>query len=121
MKQMTIILISLLYTITQLQADEKKSDDRIIKQLVQKVKQSKGDKRRKAMNALKIQLRSMNHATRQKVMIDLQKNFAPKQHASMQRDIQQHTQNVSPQTITPSAPTILYSPSQHPRQQGGRR
>ncbi len=143
MKQATIILISLLFTISLLQAD-KKSDEQTVKQLVQKVKQSQGDERRKAMNALKVQLRSMNRAIHQKVMMDLQKSFAAKQHDGMQRGAQRHTthKNLSsggghsisparppqisaPQTPPHTAPSISPNrpqmPSQRPGQQGGRR
>ena len=90
MKHLTIILISLLCTITQSQSDEKKFDEQTVKQLIQKVKQSQGDERRKAMNALKVQLRSMNRVTRKKVMVNLQKSFATKQHGGTQRGVRHH-------------------------------
>ena len=144
MKQLTIILISLLCTITQSQADEKKSDEQIVKQLIQKVKQSQGDERRKAMNALKVQLRSMNQVTRQKVMVNLQKSFASKQYGGTQRGAQhhvtiknfpsgsgqnstpqQHLQTAAPQTPPRTAPSIpLNGPRTLPQnrgQKGGRR
>ena len=90
MKQLFILVLSLFLTVSLLNANKKTSDEQTVKQLVQKVKQSKGDERRKAMNALKVQLRSMNQNTRQKVMMDLQKGFSGEQQG-MQRGLQKHT------------------------------
>jgi|GEM_PF-6334169 len=47
-----------------------------IKSLVRKVKTSKGDDRRRAMNALKLKLREANANTRREVMSQLRKSFA---------------------------------------------
>jgi hypothetical protein len=44
--------------------------------LIKKVKQSSGDKRRKAMNALKLKLRTVNATTRTKTMQELRHTFA---------------------------------------------
>jgi len=86
MKQLFILVLSLFLAVSVLQAEMKSTDELIVQKLVQEVKQSKGDARRKAMNSLKIKLRSMNQETRQKVMMDLQKNFGQNsqgmQHAS---------------------------------------
>jgi len=55
------------------------STDSSISQLVTRVKKSKGDARRKAMNALKLKLRTVNTATRTKTMQELRRTFAGKQ------------------------------------------
>jgi hypothetical protein len=47
-----------------------------ISQLLTKVKESKGDARRRAMNALKLKLRTVNAATRTKTMQELRHAFA---------------------------------------------
>jgi len=47
-----------------------------ISQLLEKVKESKGDERRKAMNTLKLKLRTVNAATRAKTMQELHRTFA---------------------------------------------
>jgi len=47
-----------------------------IEQLVEKVKESQGDARRKAMNNLKIKLRSVNQKTQAQTMRQLRKTFA---------------------------------------------
>jgi len=46
-----------------------------VSQLLQKVKSSSGDARRKAMNALKLKLRTVNAATRVKTMQSLRQAF----------------------------------------------
>jgi len=86
MKQLAILFLSLIIYISIADAKQKKNNTSV-KHLIQKVKNSTGDDRRVAMNALKVKLRSMNQETRQHVMRDLQKSFTNTQH-SMQRGMQ---------------------------------
>ena len=138
MKQLFILVLSLFVTVSLLSANKKTSDEQTVKQLVQKVKQSQGDERRKAMNALKVQLRSMNQNTRRKIMMDLQKGFSGERHG-MQRGMQKHTsheglssgpvQNMpssgrmqthsSPQSPLQSAPSMPHKSPQMPSQHFG--
>jgi len=53
-----------------------KTDKSTISKLIEQVKQSKGDERRKAMNMLKLRLRSVNAQTRKQAMMQLRKSFA---------------------------------------------
>ena len=75
MKQLLSLVLSSFLTVSFLNAEKKIPDELIVQKLVENVKKSKNDERRKAMNALKIKLRSMNQETRRHVMADLQKNF----------------------------------------------
>jgi hypothetical protein len=70
-----------------------------IDRLIQKVKKSSGDDRRKAMNALKLKLRSVNQATRAHTMSQLKKAFH--------------------HTGTPTHTTAVQAPKQHLHQGAG--
>ncbi|KYJ86129.1 hypothetical protein [Sulfurovum riftiae] len=100
MKQLFSLILSLFLTVSVLNAKTKISDKQILQNLVQEVKQSKGDARRKAMNALKVKLRSMNQETRRRVMLDLQKSFAGKNHG-----MQNHGQGMRKQKMGSSLHT----------------
>ena len=76
----TIFKLSILFTIalfTPLScfADTQETPKESVSQLLQKVKESTGDERRKAMNALKLKLRTVNAATRAKTMQQLHHTF----------------------------------------------
>ncbi len=121
MKQWFILVLSL--SLTFLNANNKISDDKILKQLIKRVKESKDDERRKAMNDLKVKLRSLNQNTRIKVMRSLQKSFTGRH----QTEKMTNTQNISPMRniqrgSQQSVPlTIPRVPSHRPGQRGGRR
>ncbi len=89
MRLSVILFLSLILYISMANAKQK-TNHTSISQLIQTVKNSSGDNRRVAMNALKVRLRSMNQETRQGVMRDLQKSFANNQR-SMQRSVQSST------------------------------
>jgi len=116
MKLLIILFLSFIFYMGI--ASAKQTNESVsVKQLIQKVKQSSGDDRRVAMNALKVKLRSMNQETRQQVMHDLQKSFSGNQHG-MQRGLQynkmkgtMHTQNTENMHSSGSMHT---SPSQMP-------
>jgi hypothetical protein len=91
MKQLFILVLSLFLTVSFLNAKKKTPDKQLLQKLLQEVKQSKGDARRKAMNALKLKLRTVNAATRAKTMQELHHTFAGAhgQHGSVKHGMQQ--------------------------------
>jgi len=102
-----ILLFTLSLTIT---VAAKQNEMLSVKQLVQKVKNSTGDERRIAMNALKIKLRSINQEMRRKIIVDLQSNVSKKQVT--------HSTKASPKSF-PSSVSHQSAPSMHnvpPRQ-----
>jgi len=124
MKQLTIIFLSCVLSISLLSAKEKNSHNPSVQHLINKVKNATGDQRRVAMNALKIQLRSMNQETRQRVMVDLQKSFNSNQHGSHMNSQKQNRhrtmqntqmQTMSNHTVESSSHTI---PAVMPHQPG---
>ncbi len=70
MKQFLSIIVSLLLVVP-LYAIAPLTSKQQVNRLVQRVKESQGDERRKAMNALKIALRSMNQTLRQHAIMKL--------------------------------------------------
>jgi len=76
MRQRSSLILSLFLTISILQAEEILSKEVTLQTLIENVKNSKNDARRKAMNALKIKLRAMNQKSRRQVIQKLQQNFS---------------------------------------------
>jgi len=107
-------------------AEEQTVSNTSVSELLQKVKASSGDARRKAMNALKLKLRTVNAATRAKTMQTLRQAFGgvPIQqgqqtishtiHTSQQQ--MQHRYNVSPSQQVKSLPHTPKHPTlkRHP-------
>jgi len=106
-----------------------------ISKLIEKVKQSSGDERRKAMNALKLKLRSVNTHTRQQAMMQLKKSYAAgnpdihtkqvnESHSTQQHVQVRHMQNISvsgnPPAHTSQTPVRGNTPH-HPPQSPPRR
>jgi hypothetical protein len=117
MKQLFILVLSLFLTVSVLNAKKKTSDGPLLHKLVEEVKQSKGDERRKAMNALKVELRSMNQETRRQVMMNLQKNFSHG-NQGMHSTAGQHLQKHQGGNRTPGkAGSSHISPASIPQQQ----
>jgi len=73
---LTIFFIIAMFIPLSSFADAQQTPKASLSQLLQKVKQSKGDERRKAMNALKLKLRTVNAATRAKTMQQLRHAFS---------------------------------------------
>jgi len=76
----TIFKLSILFTITLFTprlcfADTQETPKESVSKLLKKVKESTGDERRKAMNALKLKLRTVNAVTRAKTMQQLRRTF----------------------------------------------
>jgi len=81
-----LVTLILLFTLSLAIAVTAEQNEMLsVKQLIQKVKNSTGDERRIAMNALKIKLRSVNQETRRQAILDLQKSFSKKQHGTQGR------------------------------------
>ena len=73
--KLTIIIMVAVVTPLSSFAETGKTTDASISELLRKVKESKGDARRKAMNALKLKLRTVNAATRAKTLQELRYAF----------------------------------------------
>ena len=73
--KLSILFSMVLFTPLSCLAETQKIPKESVSQLLQKVKESKGDARRKAMNALKLKLRTVNAATRAKTMQQLRHTF----------------------------------------------
>jgi len=67
-----------------------------VETLIAEVKQSSGDERRKAMNRLKLKLRSVNAETRRQAMLQLQRSFSGVQRQHQGNTI--HTGNMMKHT-----------------------
>ena len=95
---MRIFFIPLLFLLLSLyiHSSETKLSQLSLNALIQKVKQSKGDQRRQAMNALKKKLRSANKQTRAKVIAALRQRF-----------VHQHTTIAPAKTPTPKTPSTV--------------
>jgi len=74
--KLALFFIVAIFTPISSFAQTYKTPKKSVSQLLQKVKQSKGDERRKAMNALKLKLRTVNADTRAKTMQELRQAFA---------------------------------------------
>jgi len=112
-----ILLISILFLLLSSDLYSNNSSS-TIETLIQKVKQSRGDARREAMNALKQQLRSANKATRAKAIASLRQRLQPV-HTTRQNHIVPHREISIPkqplqQPLSPSVPVV---PTHAPRPQ----
>jgi len=93
------------------------AEEASLQQLIRNVKQSKGDARRKAMNALKLKLRSMNEASRKTVLRQLRQTFASHgqiRHDTPNRPLYRHVSPASSHP-SPSHPLPSVRPTSRPR------
>ena len=74
--KLSILFSIVLFTPLSCLAETQETPKESVSQLLKKVKESKGDARRKAMNALKLKLRTVNAATRAKTMQQLRHTFS---------------------------------------------
>ncbi len=76
MRQIIYILFFILALLLSPLQAESAQQTNSVKELIEKVKRSSGDERRKAMNALKLKLRTVSQESRTEAMRELRKSFA---------------------------------------------
>jgi len=83
-------LFSVTLAISSVNTHTKDALDPEIKSLIQEIKTSSGDRKRKAVNQLKLKLRSLNRSARNQTILLLQKNMHSQsiRHHTIPRQIQ---------------------------------
>jgi|GEM_PF-3798703 len=76
MRQIIYILFFILALLLSPLQAESAQQNNSVKELIEKVKRSSGDERRKAMNALKLKLRTVSQESRIAALQELRKSFA---------------------------------------------
>jgi ABC-type transporter MlaC component len=115
--KLTVFFIVAIFTPMASVADTTKTAEESVSQLLKKVKSSKGDERRKAMNALKLKLRTVNAATRAKTIQELRQAFAGSAIHSVTtptHSIQQVPHQQMMNTLHQNNPSINHPPVQKP-------
>ncbi len=119
MRQIIYTLFFILALLLSPLQAESAQQNNSVKELIEKVKRSSGDERRKAMNALKLKLRTVSQESRIAALQELRKSFAssvPHQTATI---IRGNRQTLPQQQIQPPMGTQVQNGIQRSVRPGG--